>query len=106
MRERSTRRRAKRVERRAWVVALALSAVIGCATPAQAEHPMVRGTGIVFDLIIVRPLGLGELIFGFICFAPAALFAGRSIEDPWEHFVLQPYEATFVRPLGEFDEEY
>ena len=104
--ERSTERRAKRVGSPAWVVALALSAVIGCATPAQAEHPVGKGTGIVFDLIIVRPLGLGELIFGFICFAPAALFAGRAVEDPWEHFVLEPYEATFVRPLGEFDEEY
>jgi len=59
-----------------------------------------------FDLIIVRPLSLGVLVFGFVCFVPAALFAGPSIADPWEMFVLEPYEATFTRPLGEFEEEY
>ena len=106
MRKRSTRCRTKRVGRRAWVAALTLSAVLGCASPARAEHPAIKGAGIAFDLIILRPLGLGELIFGFVCFAPAALFAGRSVADPWDHFVMEPYEATFVRPLGEFEEEY
>ncbi len=104
--ERSTRRRAKRVGRRAWVAALTLSAALGCATPARAEHPVVRGTGIAFDLIIVRPLRLGELVFGFVCFVPAALFAGPSVAEPWKLFVVEPFEATFTRPLGEFEEEY
>ena len=113
MRERSTRCRAKRVGRRAWVAALALSAVLGWAAPAPAapapargEHPVIAGTGIAFDLIIVRPLSLGELVFGFICCVPAAIVAGPSVADPWDTFVAEPFEATFVRPLGEFEEEY
>ncbi len=106
MRERPTRRRAKRVGRRAWVAALTLSAVLGSAAPARAEHPVIAGTSIAFDLIIVRPLSLGELVFGFVCFVPAALFAGPSVAEPWELFVAEPFEATFTRPLGEFDEEY
>ncbi len=106
IREQSTRRRTKHVGRRAWVAALTLSAVLGCATPAGAEHPAVTRSGIAFDLIIMRPLRLGELVFGFVCFVPAALFAGPSIADPWETFVTEPYKATFTRPLGEFEEDY
>ena len=106
MHERSTPRRAKRVGRRAWVAALTLSVVLGWTPPARAEHPVIKGTGMAFDLIIVRPLSLGVLVFGFVCFVPAALYAGPSIANPWEMFVLDPYEATFTRPLGEFEEEY
>ncbi len=106
MHERSSRHRAKRVGRRAWVAALTLSAVLGWAAPARAEHPVIAGTGIAFDLIIVRPLSLGVLVFGFVCFLPAALFSGPSVADPWDMFVVEPFEATFIRPLGEFEEEY
>ena len=111
MHERSPRRRAKRAGRRAWVAALTLSAVLGSAVPAQAEsgrgeHPVLAGTSKAFDLIIVRPLSLGVLVFGFVCFLPAALFAAPSFADPWDLFVMEPYEATFKRPLGEFEEEY
>ncbi len=106
MHERSTRHRAKRGGRRAWVAALTLSAVLGWAAPARAEHPVVAGTSIAFDLIILRPLRLGELVFGFVCFVPAALFAGPSVADPWDLFVVEPFEATFTRPLGDFEAEY
>ena len=111
MRERSTRRRAKPVGRRAWVAALTLSAVLGWAEPARAEparaeHPVIAGTGIAFDLIIVRPLSLGMLVFGVVCFVPASLFASEAIDEPWDFFVAEPFEMTFTRPLGEFEEEY
>ena len=108
MRERSTPRsqRSKRARRRAWVVALILSAVLGGAAPARAENPVIAGVGMTLDLIIVRPLTVGQLVFGFVCFLPAALFAGKSFREPWEIFVGDPFEATFVRPLGEFEEDY
>ncbi len=111
MREQSTRRRTKHVGPRAWVAALTLSAVLGWAAPARAvpgraEHPVIAGASMAFDLIIVRPLSLGVLVFGFVCFLPAALFSGPSVADPWDMFVVEPFEATFIRPLGEFEEEY
>jgi hypothetical protein len=110
MRERSTPRsqRAQRARRRAWGVALVLSALLGGAAPApaRAESPLARGADITFDLIIVRPLNVGLLAFGAICFVPSALFAVKSLGEPWETFVQDPFEATFTRPLGEFEEEY
>jgi len=106
MRKRSTRLAEKRVARRVWVAALSLSMVLVSTGAARAENAAVKGADVAFDLLILRPMGLGELIFGFICFAPAALFAGQSITDPWAHFVVEPFESTFTRPLGEFEEEY
>lgn len=111
MRERSNRSGAKRGGRRGWVAALTLSAVLGWtaparAEPARAEHPVIAGTGIAFDLIIVRPLSLGMLVFGVVCFVPASLFASEAIDEPWDFFVAEPFEMTFTRPLGEFEEEY
>jgi len=67
---------------------------------------MIAEARVVFDLIIVRPLGIGEVIVGFVCFLPAALFAGRAVADPWDSFVAEPFEATFTRPLGDFEEEF
>jgi hypothetical protein len=28
------------------------------------------------------------------------------VAEPWDLFVVEPFEATFTRPLGEFDDEY
>lgn len=111
MRKRSIRVGGKRVGRRDWIAALTLAILLGSVAPARAAdppavHPATRGAGIALDLIIVRPLNLGELLFGFVCFVPVALFAAPSTAEPWEMFVADPFEATFKRPLGEFDEEY
>jgi hypothetical protein len=95
----------ERSGRRAWVAALTLSAALGGAAPARAENPVIEGAGVVFDLVVLRPLGVGQLLFGAACFVPMALFAGTSIGEPLETFVTDPYEATFIRPLGEFEEE-
>jgi Mn2+/Fe2+ NRAMP family transporter len=108
MRERANpgSQRTKRVGRRAWVVALALAAALGGAAAARAENAVVAGTGMAFDLIIVRPLTLGQLVFGAVCFVPSALFALDSVGEPWEIFVEDPFQATFTRPLGEFEDDY
>ena len=89
--------------------ALALVLVLGTAAPIAAEswmdHPVIAGAGAVFDVVIVRPLGLGQLVFGAACFVPAALFAGSAVGDPFETFIRDPYEYTFVRRPGSFEEE-
>ncbi len=75
--ERSTLsiQRTKRGSRRAWVLALILSAVLGGAAPARAENPVIEGSGMVFDLLFLRPLGVGRIVFGVASFVPAPIFA-------------------------------
>jgi hypothetical protein len=72
-----------------------------------------------FDLIVMRPLGVGRIPFGFACFLPAAIFAElppamggdskrwrAAVDDAWQLFVMDAVESTFMTPLGEFEEEY
>lgn len=108
MPRRPVRCRGERARRRTWVAALSLAALLASPVPALAEGPppAARAADIAFDLIILRPMGLGELVFGVVCFVPVALFAGKSIKDPWEHFVVGPFEDTFTRPLGEWEEDF
>jgi len=60
----------------------------------------------LFDLIILRPLGLAGTLVGGALFVPAALMASPSgaegIRGAWEVFVAPLYESTFQNPLGEF----
>ncbi len=60
----------------------------------------------LFDLIILRPFGLGMTVVGGALFLPAALLASPSgaegIQDVWEQFVAPSMESTFKHPLGEF----
>ena len=98
--------------------ALALSFVI-VASPAQAENAFVKQSSRAFDLLVVRPLSVGRVLFGVVCFVPAALFAGRpppiggdpkvwrnEVDAVWTLFVRDPFEATFMTPLGQFEEDY
>ena len=82
---------------------------------APVNDAIATHGGQAFDLIIVRPLGVGRVAFGFVCFIPAALFAEVPVvgwrsktseaAEVWDLFVGEPFEATFLTPLGEFDEE-
>jgi hypothetical protein len=60
----------------------------------------------LFDLIILRPLGLGATLVGGALFLPAALIASpggaEGIQGVWEAFVAPSFESTFQNPLGEF----
>jgi hypothetical protein len=59
----------------------------------------------LFDLVILRPVGLLTTLVGGVFFVPAALLASPSgvegIQAAWEHFVLPSVERTFMTPLGE-----
>jgi hypothetical protein len=63
-------------------------------------------TAVVFDAVVLRPLGLVATVIGAGLFPAAALVSvpgGRdSVEEAWELFVLVPGKAVFQRPLGEF----
>ena len=59
-----------------------------------------------FDLIVVRPLSLTRIVFGFVSFMPAAVFAGPSVGEAWQLFVMDAVEKTFVEPLGDVSQRY
>ena len=132
----------------ALLIALALTAPAHAEDPAQTEEPaqaektrsvftleepaqaektrsvftneeLLSGLNKTFDLMITRPLGVGWLLFGVVCFIPAAALAevppglgGKSkrwrssVGEVWQIFVGDQIEATFMTPLGEFEEEY
>ena len=112
--------RGNRRIRQARKLTVALLAMLILAGPAHADAQgvftaeEVRGAlGTAFDLVVVRPLGLGRIVFGVVCFIPAAIFAGQSsvgedlaVGEVWQTFVGDQIEATFMTPLGEFEEEY
>jgi hypothetical protein len=68
----------------------------------QPDRSLVQ----LFDLIIVRPLGLVRMVVGGAFFVPAAVMVSpggvEGIQGAWEHFVAPSVESTFKRPLGEF----
>lgn len=87
--------------------ALIATVVAGSPMTASAASQLddgPTGAGIVFDLLIARPLGLVGLIAGAGVFAltiPFSIFTGEPPIDPAKRLVLEPLKFTFFRPLGE-----
>jgi len=85
-------------------MAILLSSVgtAGAATKDLEDHGKVN---IVFDAIILRPLGLGVTALGGALFAfpvgpMVALTRWQDIEKPLDFLVLRPARYTFADPLG------
>lgn len=87
--------------------------IIGClflaltAGHASAAIPEERPEA--FSMVIdvpVRVIGLGLTVVGtafFIVALPFALTSG-STGDAWDALVVEPFEFTFTRPLGKFED--
>ncbi len=96
---------------RAAVVTL-IAGVLLMPAAARAEEPKPVETSrtnypsAVFDLLIVRPLGLVVLPVGVAAFIPAALLTAPNgmerLQEALEHFVTSPAKYVFQRKLGEF----
>lgn len=80
------------------------------AEATEKEEPKVpkppdRNFDQLFDLLIIRPVGLATIVVGSVFFLPAALMASPSgmggVRDSWQAFVAPSVEFTFNRPLGE-----
>lgn len=60
----------------------------------------------VFDVVIVRPIGLAAAAVGAALFVPTAIVTAPSgldsIQQALDHFVIVPGKFVFQRPLGEF----
>jgi len=100
----------------AVIASILIAATLISPATAHAENAFVQGSQKVFDLIIVRPLGVGKLAFGFVCFLPAGLFASTPTDlyqngwassdasSAWDLFVATPFQETFQTPLGEIEQ--
>jgi len=94
----------------------ALTALCLLAAPAQAEGDFDELGPNVFDVAVLRPLTLLQVVAGFALFLPAgglsaslgylvspdssATTAETNFDDAWDVFVLEPYERAITRPLG------
>jgi hypothetical protein len=67
-------------------------------------HPADQYGGMVFDAMVLRPLGFGGVLVGFAAYLVSVPIAapGGNLAASWELFFQGPFDYTFVRPLGEF----
>lgn len=87
----------------AAVVAVALLASPTLAgqefTDVEASH-----TGVAFDLIVMRPIGLLGLGIGSMLWLPAAAMTAAvqpsEIGKPTEALIMKPYRYVFDDPIG------
>jgi hypothetical protein len=87
-------------------MAVASLLVLSGAAPARADLEEIdpNGVPVIFDLVILRPLGLATTALGVAAFVPAAaltaLVRPTDIGKPFEVLVKQPFGYTFMDPLG------
>ncbi len=88
---------------RRWALALAL---LCATTPTLAESGTGdRAADMMFDLILLRPLGLLATGAGSVIFVVALPFTlpSGSAGDAACELVRRPFNYTFSRPLGDMD---
>jgi hypothetical protein len=83
------------------VVPLTTSALAG--EYFEAEDP--SGGAMMFDLAVVRPVGIVATAVGCVFFVISSPFSalGGNIDTAGEKLVKDPVAYTFKRPLGEFE---
>ena len=69
----------------------------------EAEDP--SGGAMMFDLAVVRPVGIVATAVGCVFFIVSSPFSalGGNIDTASEKLVKDPVAYTFKRPLGEFE---
>lgn len=86
-----------------------LASALACG-PAQAGPDILADSqeataeGMVFDLAIGRPIGLVATIAGaalFVATLPLSIFEAEIPKKAFNTLVMEPFNFTFVRPLGE-----
>ena len=105
------KRHTGRFRSRRWRIALLSIAAIfllGNGTPTSEKilTGATEGFGYGLDLLVLRPLGVGATVVGFGFFlvgGPLSAPSGQ-FRDAWELLVVSPYQFTFERPLGEYDD--
>jgi hypothetical protein len=84
-------------------IILVASIVLLTSTIAFAESE--KGENIVADVLVVRPVGLAAIVAGtalFLVSLPVAVFT-KDVSTTAKQLVLNPFDYTFDRPLGDFN---
>jgi hypothetical protein len=88
-----------------WL-ALCIAAPAAAFEPKPQREPIDYDAvgGKVFDLVVLRPLGVGGTLVGGLAFLIAAPLSWYAVgfDEVWDLFVMGPVEFTFQRPLGDF----
>jgi len=91
------------------VLAIGVSLALLAGAPAAADDIEIAGDRpnvgeMIFDGLILRPLGTAATVGGFGVFVLTAPFLAPSMEIPygWDTFVIGPADYTFRRPFGEW----
>lgn len=89
------------------VVMAGLIGVTAVPAGAASEEPVTgdKGSDMLVDLIVMRPLGLASTVVGaavFVVALPFTLPTG-SVKTSAHEMVVRPAEYTFNRPLGELN---
>jgi hypothetical protein len=89
----------------AFMLALAITSL-----PAAADDPNTvsgdKGTDMLVDIVVMRPLGLAATVIGTaltIVALPFTIPTG-SVGDSAREMIVKPAQYTFQRPLGQFDD--
>jgi len=86
-------------------IACLLFALLSVNVSAAIPEERPGAFAMVID-VPIRVVGLGLALIGsafFVVALPFALTSG-STGDAWDALVIEPFEFTFTRPLGKFDE--
>lgn len=69
------------------------------------KEKKARGEDIIFDAIVLRPLGIASLIIGLAGTIISAPFAGpsQSFDVVVDELLEKPVDFTFKRPLGDLN---
>jgi hypothetical protein len=85
-----------------WLLVLAL--LLPAPVARAADFAYVGGA--VFDVLILRPLGVATVLVGAAAFVPAVIVTSPQGSDgilhAYEVFVEHPVKHAFTRPLGEW----
>jgi hypothetical protein len=79
--------------------------LLSAGTPAfAADNP--GPTSVAADLVVARPVGFLATVLGsalFVVALPVAALS-HSVQSTAQALVVKPAQATFTRPLGNFDD--
>ncbi len=99
--------RSKTILRRLLVMTTVLSWAL-TPLPVRADEASStgdKGTDMVIDLVLLRPLGLAATVLGAVGFVVSLPFTvpSGSVGETAHELVARPAEYTFNRPLGDMD---